>query len=342
MIQTMQAPTRFRLHLESQRRQPAAMHFSEKIWQTAAARYPALAARVEVTFGWDGQRFEQPLDGLDFLLASRFPHAVVNQAEALKWVHTTGAGVDQLMPLDALRHDMLLTNSSGIHGDKAMEYVQMALLMLNTGLPAVMDAQRAHRWAPRLTPAIRGKTVAVIGFGDLGIAAARAARALGLRVVALNRSGRLAAGAPDDAAALFDALEPVEQLDTVLPVADFVVVTAPLTAATRGLLNCARLALMQPEAGLINISRAALIDHACLFERLRRGECGGAVIDVFDPEPLSADAVEWDVPGLMVTPHISCDVPDYSLRVLDLWFRNFERLLSDQPLLNRVDVRLGY
>jgi phosphoglycerate dehydrogenase-like enzyme len=336
------AQKRFRLHLESQSRQPAAFHLDETTWRAAAAQHAELAALLDVTFGWDGKRFERPLDGVDFLLASRFPHAAVNQAADVKWIHTTGAGVDQLMPLDTLRNDVLLTNSSGIHGDKAMEYVQMALLMLNTGLPAVIDAQRAHQWVSRLTPTIRGKTALVIGFGDLGIAAARAARTLGLRVVALNRSGRLGPTAPDDAAKLSDVLGPVDQLDTWLPQADFVVVTAPLTAATRGMLDARRLALMQPSAGLINISRAALIDHECLFERLRRGDCAGAVLDVFDPEPLAADAPAWDVPELIVTPHISCDVPDYSRRVLDLWFRNFGRLLADQPLLNLVDLSLGY
>jgi phosphoglycerate dehydrogenase-like enzyme len=264
---------------------------------------------------------------------------VVNAASRLRWIHTTGAGVDQLLPLDGLRDDLVLTNSSGIHSDKAAEFVQMGLLMLNAQIPAVFHAQREHRWDARLTRPIRDKTVLVIGFGDLGLAACRAARALGLRVMAVNRSGR----APAEAGAnLTDSLGPVTQLDEYLREADFVVLTAPSTPATRHILSAVRLASMREGAGVINLSRAALVDYPALFERLRSGACGGAILDVFDPEPLSADHPAWDVPRLVVTPHISCDVPDYNQRVLDLWFNNFAKLLGDEPMVNVVDRQLGY
>ncbi|EIF33212.1 phosphoglycerate dehydrogenase-like oxidoreductase [Burkholderia sp. Ch1-1] len=329
---------RYRLHLESQRRQSPPFHLHEAVWQVACARHPDLAQQIDVTFGWDGERFARPLDDVDFLLASRFPHEVVNDAPRLRWIHTTGAGVDQLMPLDRLRRDLILTNSSGIHSDKAAEYTQMALLMLNAQLPAVLQAQREHRWDARLTTSIRGKTALIIGFGDLGMAASHAARALGLRVIALNRSG----AAPAQAVEAVDVLATISALDDWLPQADFVVITAPLTPQTRDLLSAARLARMRPGAGVVNLSRAALIDHAALFERLRSGECGGALLDVFDPEPLPADHVAWDVAGLVVTPHISCDAPDYNLRVLELWFANFARLLRGEALANIVDRTRGY
>jgi phosphoglycerate dehydrogenase-like enzyme len=329
---------RYRLHLESQRRQPPPFHLHEAVWQDACARHPDLAQHIDVTFGWDGERFARPLDDVDFLLASRFPHDVVNAAPRLQWIHTTGAGVDQLMPLDLLRHGLILTNSSGIHSDKATEYTQMALLMLNLNMPAVLQAQREHRWDSRLTTSIHGKTALIIGFGDLGMAASRAARTLGLRVIALNRSGVASA----QAAETIDVLAAIPALDHWLPQADFVVVTAPLTPETRNLLGAERLARMRPGAGVVNLSRAALIDHAALFERLHSGACGGALLDVFDPEPLPAEHVAWDVPRLVVTPHISCDAPDYNLRVLEVWFGNFARFLRGEPLANIVDRTRGY
>jgi phosphoglycerate dehydrogenase-like enzyme len=329
---------RYRLHLESQRRQSPPFHLHEAVWQAACARHPDFAQRIDVTFGWDGERFARPLDDVDFLLASRFPHDVVNDAPRLRWIHTTGAGVDQLMPLDRLRGDLIVTNSSGIHSDKATEYTQMALLMLNAQLSAVLQAQREHRWDAHLTTSIRGKTALIIGFGDLGMAASLAARALGLRVIALNRSGAASA----EAVEAVDVLATISALDDWLPQADFVVITAPLTPETRDLLCAARLACMRPGAGVVNLSRAALIDHAALFERLHSGECGGALLDVFDPEPLPAEHVAWDVPRLVVTPHISCDAPDYNLRVLELWFGNFGRFLRDEPLTNIVDRTRGY
>jgi phosphoglycerate dehydrogenase-like enzyme len=333
----MTEPTRrYRLHLESQRRQSPPFHLHETVWQAACVRHPDLAQRIDVTFGWDGERFARPLDDVDFLLASRFPHDVVNDAPRLRWIHTTGAGVDHLMPLDRLRSDLILTNSSGVHSEKAFEYTQMALLMLNAQLPAVFQAQRAHRWDVRLTTSIRGKTALIIGFGDLGMAASRAARLLGLRAIALNRTG----AAPT--AEAVDVLATISTLDDWLPQADFVVVTAPLTPATRGLLSAERLARMRPGAGIVNLSRAALIDYAALFERLHSGECGGALLDVFDPEPLPTEHAAWDVPGLVVTPHISCDAPDYNLRVLELWLGNFARFLRGEPLTNIVDRTRGY
>jgi phosphoglycerate dehydrogenase-like enzyme len=186
-----------------------------------------------------------------------------------------------------------LTNSSGIHVDKVGEFVQMALLMLNAQLPAVLRAQHEHRWDARLTAPIRGKTVLLIGLGDLGLSASRVAKALGLRVLALNRSGRT----PESAASetdMPDVLASVSELDRWLPEADFVVVTAPLTPATRGLLSATRLAAMRQGACVVNLSRAALVDYPALFERLRAGACGGAVLDVFEPEPLAHDSPVWD------------------------------------------------
>ncbi|GAB2894128.1 D-2-hydroxyacid dehydrogenase [Paraburkholderia jirisanensis] len=329
---------RYRLHLESRRGQVPAFHLTEAVWREAAARHAELAASLDLSFGWDGERFAAPLDDIDFLLASRFPSEAVNDAPRLRWIHTTGAGVDQLLPLSQFRADLILTNSSGIHVDKAGEFVQMALLMLNAQLPAVLHAQREHRWDARLTAPIRGKTALLIGLGDIGGAAARAAHSLGLRVIALNRSGR----AQPDIAGLVDTLAPIAALDDWLPQADFVIVTAPLTPATRNLLCADRLAAMRPGAAVVNLSRAALIDYDALFERLRSGTCGGAVLDVFEPEPLPAHSPAWDVPGLIVTPHISCDAPDYNQRVLELWFGNFARWLRAEPLLNVVERERGY
>jgi phosphoglycerate dehydrogenase-like enzyme len=327
---------RYRLHLESRREQASAFHLSPSAWRHAAARHPALAAQIDASFGWDGETLEQALADADCLLATRFAKPLVNAAPRLRWIHTTSAGVDSLMPLDELRADLLLSNSSGVHSERAQEYAQMALLMLHARMPAQYDAQRAHRWEPRLIPLIRGKTVLVVGFGDIGSAVGRAARALGLYVIAATRSGRVVEGSPADRTV------PVEQLDQVLADADFVVITAPLTAATRNLFDARRLGLMRPAAGLINMSRAGLLDYPALYQRLENGSCGGAILDVFDPEPLPADAPAWDVPGLIVTPHVSCDLPDYAQRVLDLWFGNFGRLVRGEPLDNLVDRTLGY
>ena len=210
----------------------------------------------------------------------------------------------------------------------------MAISLLNARLPQLMAAQRKHAWQPIYTTPVAGKTVVVIGFGDLGQGAGRAAKKLGARVIAVTRSGRAARPA--------DAVVPVRRIDSVLPKADFVIVTAPLTPETRNLLNRARLDLLKPEAGLVNIGRSPVVDYDALREKLVKGELAGAVLDVFQPEPLPSDSPFWDTPNLVALPHVSCDDPRYIDRLFDSWFENLSRFLEGRPLRNRIDPRRGY
>ena len=181
---------------------------------------------------------------------------------------------------------------------------------------------------------IAGKTAVVIGFGDLGSAAGRAAHKLGLKVIAVTRSGK--AGRPADAACK------ATRIDSVLPKADFVIVTTPLTPGTQGLLNRARLDLLKPTAGLINIGRSPIVDYAALRDKLDRGELAGALLDVHSPEPLPADSPLWTTRNLIITPHSSCDDPRYMDFLCDAWFANFARFVSGKHLTNQVDRVLGY
>jgi phosphoglycerate dehydrogenase-like enzyme len=326
----------FRLHLESRRGQPTNFHLDERAWADATARHADLANQVDVSFGWDGAELPRALETADGLLASKFDKASVNAAPRLKWIHTTGAGVDQFTPLDDFRADLMLTNSSGLHASKAGESALMALLMLNARMPEIAANQHRHVWKSLLTSPIAGKRVVIVGFGDIGQSVARSTLAVGVQVVAVSRSGRRGPDAPD-----VPVLKTAD-LDQALPSADFLVVTAPLTPETRGLISEARLALLPPSAGIVNMARAGLVDYAALVRRLREGKLAGAVLDVFDGEPLASEAVYWDVPGLIVTPHVTCDPPDYNQRVLDIWFDNFARLQTGAPMRNQVDRARGY
>jgi phosphoglycerate dehydrogenase-like enzyme len=261
----------------------------------------------------------------------------VNGAARLRWIHTPGAGIDQLQPLAELREDLVLSNSSGIHGDKAGESALMAVLLLNARMPQVWANQQRRVWEAVLTASVRGRQVLLIGFGDIGQAVARALAPLGVRLAAVTRSGRPADGSPP-----VDRIVPTAQLDELLPAADFVIVTAPLTPGTHNLLDEFRLARLPRGAGLVNMARAGLVDYVALARLLRAGHLCGAVLDVFDAEPLGAESPFWDVPSMVVTPHITCDAPDYAQRVLDLWFGNFERLRTGEPLFNQVDRARGY
>ena len=327
--------SRLHLHLESARKRSPLFHLTEEKWAAAAKRHRSLAKNLRVTIGWDGDVLDEALATADVMINSSPPRERLRErAPRLRWIQTTGAGVDALAPFDWLPPDITLTNNRGAHGDKAEDSCAMALLMLNSRLPEVLTNQREGRWQQIFSTPIEGKTAVVIGFGDLGQGAGRAAKRLRLKVLAVTRSGKAARPA--------DVVHPVSRIDRVLPKADFVIVTTPLTPETRGLLDRRRLGLLKPGAGIVNIGRSPVVDYAALSEKLRSGEIAGAVLDVFDREPLPPDSPLWKTPNLVITPHISCDDPRYIDRLFDSWFLNFERFVSGKPLRNVVDRRLGY
>ena len=323
------------LHLESFRKSPALFHLTEERWKAAARRHRAAARDLEVTIGQDGDILDEALKTADVMINSSPPRERLRErAPRLRWIQTTGAGIEHLLPLDWLPRDVALTNNSGAHSAKAEASCAMAISLLNSRLPQLLANQRAHRWEQIYTNPVAGKTAVVIGFGDLGQAAGRAAKKLGAKVIAVTRSGK--AGRPADSAV------PVTRIDAVLPTADFLIVTAPLTPATRNLLDRRRLALLKPEAGLVNIGRAPIVDYQALRGMLVKGELAGAVLDVFDPEPLPAESPIWDTPNLIVLPHVSCDELRYVEHLLDFWFENLARFRAGRKLVNLVDRKLGY
>jgi len=325
----------YHLHLETGRKRPAIFHLTEEKWIEATKRHRLLAKKLKVTIGWDNEILEQSLQSADFMINSFPPKNDLRlRAPRLQWIQTTSAGVDGLMPFTWLPKDIVLTNNTGAHGAKAEESCLMALLMLQSRMPEVIKNQQNRHWQGIFTTPIHGKTVVILGFGDLGQGAGRAAKKLGMPVIAVTRSGK--------AHRLADKVVKTNQLDKVLPKADFVIVTTPLTAETRGLINKERIQLLKEGAGFINIGRSPIVDYVALADRLQKGELLGAVLDVFDQEPLAPTSTFWETQNLMVLPHISCDDPRYIDHLYDFWFFNFERFLNGKKLKNIVDRQLGY
>jgi glyoxylate/hydroxypyruvate reductase len=272
----------------------------------------------------------------DVLMHPKFPlHKLGEMAPALRWIHITGAGIEPLLPLDWLPPKTVLTNNSGVHADKIRESLAMMLLMLNARVPTIISNQRKARWQQIFTPAIRGKTVLIVGVGEMGGAGAQAARQLGLRILGIRRSG---APHPD-----VDQMFRTEELDTVLPLADFVLLAMPLTPESKLLLDRRRIGLIKPGAGFINVGRAGLADYAALADALRDERLSGAVLDVYDPEPLPPSSPLWSTDNLIMMPHVSSDDEDqYLPKSFDLVFENVRRLTAGMELLNAVDRGRGY
>ena len=323
------------LHIDNCRSYGQVFWITPERWAAASRRHRALARRLTARIAWDLEGFDEAMQTAEILIGWEFPRKDLRaRAPRLRWVHLTGAGLEHLAPFDWMPEGVTVTNNSGVHGPKAAEYAEMAILMLANRIPFHVTNQRDCRWQQFFPAPVTGKTVLIVGVGAMGGAAAARAKRLGLRVLGLRRSGR-----PHRHV---DRMFRPDSLDRLLPQADFVLITAPLTPETRGLIGHRQLDLMKPEAGLINMGRAGVVDYDALRGKLARGELSGAILDVFDPEPLPPSSPLWQTPNLVMTPHCSSDAPDYAHRTLDLFFDNLRRYLAGRPLRNVVDRALQY
>ena len=327
---------KFRLHIMNNRDSEMVFRITPARLAEALARSPDVARRIEPSMDWGDENFDRAMRDADALIAWKPPvDNLAKRAPRLKWIHTTGAGVDHLLPLDWLPPGVKLINNSGVHAPKTGEFGVMAVLMLNNLMPRFYSRQRAHVFDSAFATPVAGKTLGVIGVGEMGGAVARQVRKLGVEVIGVRRHGR--------PSRWVDEMFGPEGIDEVLRRADFVLITTPLTPETEHLIDRRRLGLMKPGAGLINIGRARVVDYAALADRLRDGSLSGAILDVFDPEPLPPDSPLWDTPNLIMTPHVSSDDDEaYIPRTLDLFFDNLRRHFAGKPLRNRVRPKLGY
>jgi phosphoglycerate dehydrogenase-like enzyme len=274
-------------------------------------------------------------------------------APRLRWVQGHFAGVDQFLEHPLLQR-VTLTTSSGIHAPAMAEYILMMVLAFAHRLPRMIEHQQRavwpqQRWALFVPQELRDATIGIIGYGSIGRETARLAHAFGTRVLALKRHVDHLADEgwhlPDvgDAAGEYVArYYAPAQLHAMLAECDYVVMAAPLTPETRGLLGAAEFQVMQREAVLINVARGGVIDETALIDALRHQVIGGAALDVFEQEPLPAESPLWHLPNVILSPHVSGFTPHYDERAMTLFAENLRRYVAGMPLLNVVDVQRGY
>jgi len=263
-------------------------------------------------------------------------------APKLKWLHSTAAGVAQLMYPELRAGGIAVTNASGVHTIPIAEHVLGLLLALARRFPSCFRHQAARHWGqqdiwnePIRPRELRGATLVIVGLGAIGREVARLARAMGMRVLAVTRSGR---PAPE----LVDRVAPASALDAVLPEADFLVLAAPETPETHHRINAARLARMKPSAFLVNVARGSLVDEPALVAALREHRIAGAALDVAADEPLPESSPLWTLDNCFVTPHLSGASDWLWERQAELLLDNLDRWFSGRELRNRVDLTRGY
>ena len=309
---------------------------TEERFRAVCARFPAVAEQVEAFIDWDLEHFAESMENADVLVTWDFPtENISNMAPQLKFIHIVGAGVEHLCPMDWVPEGVKVVNNRGVHATKGGEFGMMAVLMLNSRIPAITENQRRANWESLYSSPVAEKTLVVIGVGNIGGAAGLQCARLGMEIIGISRHGKPVEG--------FSQVLTPKVLAEVLPKADFVLMATPLTPETENLLDRQKQTLIKPGAGIINMGRAGTMDYDALVDNLNNGHFSGAIIDVFDPEPLPVESTLWTTPNLLVTPHISADDGNtYVAMTLDLVFQNLERLLNGRELKNLVRPELGY
>ncbi len=300
------------------------------------AQIRAVDPRVRVAVATDKESGIKLASTAEILLGWNMSREVIDHASRLRWIQSTGAGVDKLIAAGVLDREILVTNSSGIHPG-LIEHVLAVLLAFNRRLHLAMRNQIRHYWdrSSRMMGAeISSQTLGILGLGHIGSALATKAHALGMRVIGTKRTPATIPGV--------ERVFPPEGLADVLGTADAVVIALPLTNATRGLIGPGQLRAMKPTAFLINIGRGPIIQEAALLEALREKRIAGAALDVFEQEPLPADSPFYDLENVIVTPHISGNSPYYMDRAVSVFCTNLDAYLHGKPLQNVVDKKRGY
>lgn len=261
----------------------------------------------------------------------------LDEAPRLKWIHVMSAGLETL-PFPKLQdRGILLTNVRGIHAIPMAEYTFAAMLHISRRMGELAQAQREKRWAKRLrVTELWDKTLGIVGVGAIGREIARRAKVFGMYTLGVNTDGRSVEGV-DETWATHD-------LKKVLARCDFVVVAVPLISSTRRLIDREAIASMKETAYLINVARGPVVDEAVLAEALEQKRIAGAVLDVFDEEPLPEDHPFWTMDNVMVTPHISGLSPMYMTRGVDLFIENLSYYTRGEieKMQNVIDVTRQY
>ena len=326
----------------------SARYRSRDLERIRAAAPDATIVTVSVEGLADG-----PLDDVEVMLrgylSSEAFDRIIARAPRLSWVHSATSGVERALTPASLERGIVVTNARGVFSRPIAEYVMMMILAVSRRLPQLLELQRERTWQPLEGAELRDVTIGIVGLGSIGRAVGALATAFGCRVVAVRRSGDAGSssiGVDEEGrplgAIMLDRVGGPESLPELLAESDFIVLAAPLTPATEGMINAETLAMVKPGAWLINVARGRLVDERALLRALEEGDLGGAVLDTFRDEPLPAGSPFYDLPNVIVTPHTAWSSGRVLDRSVDLFCDNLRHFAAGEPLVNVVDPSAGY
>jgi phosphoglycerate dehydrogenase-like enzyme len=290
----------------------------------------------------DYDKLPQELPDTDIFVGYSLRAKQLQDARKLKWLHSTAAGVAQLMYPELRDSGILVTNPSGVFSVPMAEHTMGLLLALARNFPDSVRQQDRAIWSqqdlwdkPQHLAEVNGQVLLIVGYGSIGRELAKRAKAFEMRVWGVTRSGE---GDGSYVEKIFSAA----QLHEALPEADYLVVAAPETADTKNLIGAKQISTMKRGARLINVSRGSLLDEKEFVSALEKGVLAGAAIDVAETEPLPADSPLWRAPNLFITPHTSALSDRLWQRQAALLVALLERWFDGREMFNRVDLTRGY
>jgi phosphoglycerate dehydrogenase-like enzyme len=278
------------------------------------------------------------------------------QAPKLKWVQLNSAGVDHVVNTPLVQSgDVMVTSASGIHAVPMTEYAIGMMIAWAYQFPLMFKHQQQRHWDTRSQKVfapqhLRGKTLGIVGYGSIGRELARAAHALGMNILVIKNDVMHPAeqhrynepGTGDPEAEIPDRIYPPEAIRSMASECDILVMLAPLTDRTEGMLDAGVFKAMRDKAVFMNMARGRVVNEADLIEALEKGEIAGAVLDVFETEPLPSDSPLWAMDNVIISPHVAGNSSQYHARAAALFAENLQRYLERQPLLNRYKPDRGY
>lgn len=295
---------------------------------------------VRFVVGWEPESFDgapSPDALLDCWAGPTRIVAALRKAPGIRWIHARSAGLDHVLVPEVVAHPARLTNGRGAFSAALAEFVLAALLFFAKDLRRLVAQQAAGAWEPFDAQRLEGRTVGIVGYGDIGRAVAARLRPLGVNVLALRRRPGLSR---EDA--LASEMLPPDRLLEMMARADDVVVALPLIPETRGLVGREAIAAMKRTAVFVNVGRGPTVDEGALVEALEAGRLRGAALDVFEAEPLPAESPLWRLPNVLLSPHCADHVPGWVDEAMRVFLRQLERFRRGETLQDVVDKARGY
>jgi phosphoglycerate dehydrogenase-like enzyme len=292
--------------------------------------------QIEFIIDWDEDNFNSSMSNSDILLTYDFPTKNLKEiAPNLKWIHCTAAGVEHMFPFNWAYDGLKITNSSGVHTKKAGEFGLMSVLMLQNHIPKIVTNQKNKDFISTFGNPIAGKNIVLIGTGSLGSSMAKLVAPLGANIIGVNKKGKSVEGC--------SKIITIDKLDSVLPIADILYLALPETPETKNLIDKRRLDLLKSTCGIVNIGRQSALDYEVLCDKLENNDLAGAILDVFNPEPIDKNSRLWNTKNLIITPHVSSDDNgNYVKLTLELFVKNLKFFIKKKELTNQIDKELGY